>query len=162
MKWLLTVHLQESLTSITILMTISPSPLRKTIKPRMDLFSSPRAEVRLQLSSLLLLWLQTPHTTHTTSQNASVLKMRWTSFVDSAAPFDLIISSRFASLPFLISRLSFCYPVRSFTLRQCSDLSPLSFSTSHLYSRHTLCIKQQENYPNCVHAVLDISTFEAF
>lgn len=31
-----------------------------------------------------------------------------------------------ASLPFLISLLSFCYPVHSFTLKQCLDLSCLS------------------------------------
>lgn len=106
-------------------------PLRKTVKPKMDLFSSPRAEVRVQRFSLFLLWFQPTQWPLLQSNNPECTCLNfcwrtktevheltwWTPFVHSAC---------FALLPFLISLHSFCYPVHSFTLKQCLDLSCLS------------------------------------
>lgn len=128
----------------------------------MDLFSSPRAEVRVQRFPSLLLWFQTlqqptqwrlltPNNPECTCLNNSVHAVGaeihqltgWTQLVHCAASVDLVISFLFASLPFLISLLSFRYPVHSSTIKQCLDLSrlPFSFTSSYLYSRHTFCIK---------------------
>lgn len=68
-----------------------------------------------------------------------------------SSPLPLLTLS-LASLPFLISLLSFCYPVHSFTLKQCLDLSCLSlllhillslFQT-HLLHKKYFCWKPEK------------------